>query len=403
MLTRKVRVQVLAFVAVALSAVAFIGGKYAGLGQLFGGSGYVVSLRLADGGGVFTNGEVTYRGVAVGRVGELRLTDDGMEVDLLIDGSAPPIPSNAAAVVSNRSAVGEQYVDLQPRTADGPFLEEGSAIPMESTRVPLPVQDLLGNLSSLNASVPTDALRTVVDEFYDAFHGTGPDLQVLLDSTTAFTQTAAEHLPQTQALITDGTTVLQTQLDSTDAWKSFSGNAKLFASELASADGDLRALIGTAPQAATQLSGLLEDTDPSLSILLANLLTTTDVFATRTAGMEELFVTIPKAVAATSTSIDMESGDLSIVTQFVDPPVCKQGYEGTPRRSPLDLTAGQFNTEAACTLPKGSESSVRGAQNAPKGGVPPIAVPGSKLAGPLSSPALPQVSASMEEMLWLPN
>ncbi|AXB44328.1 MCE family protein [Amycolatopsis albispora] len=403
MLTTRVRVQVLAFVVVALSAVAFIGGKYAGLGQLFGGSGYVVSLRLADGGGVFTNGEVTYRGVAVGRVGELRLTDEGMEVDLRIDGSAPPIPVNSAAVVSNRSAVGEQYVDLQPRTGDGPFLEDGSSIPMESARVPLPVQDLLANLSSLNASVPTDALRTVVDEFYDAFHGAGPDLQVLLDSSTAFTKTAAAHLPQTQELLTDGTTVLQTQLDSSDAWKSFSSNAKLFAGELASADGDLRALIGTAPQAATQISGLLEDTDPSLSILLANLLTTADVFATRTAGMEELFATIPKAVAATSTSIDPVSGDLSIVTKLVDPPVCKQGYEGTQRRTPLELAPLPMNTEAACTLPKGSASSVRGSQNAPKGGVPPVAVPGSALPGPLSTPSLPQVSTDMEDLLWLPN
>src|SRR5205807_9106455 len=111
-------------------------------------------------------------------------------------------------------------------------------------------------------SVPTDALRTVVDELYTATHDAGPSLQVLLDSSVSFTQTAAEHLPQTSTLLTDGVTVLRTQLDSSDALRSFGKNAKLFAGELARADGDLRQLIATAPQAATQLSALLRDNDP---------------------------------------------------------------------------------------------------------------------------------------------
>src|SRR2546427_6590990 len=121
MLTRRIRLQILAFVVIALSTVALVGADYAGLDRLFGRGGYVVRLELSDGGGIFTNGEVTYRGVGVGRVGELRLTDTGMEADLEINSDAPPIPANLQAVVANRSAIGEQYVDLQPRTESGPF------------------------------------------------------------------------------------------------------------------------------------------------------------------------------------------------------------------------------------------------------------------------------------------
>src|SRR6201999_4510382 len=84
MLTRTVRIQVFAFVVLSLVAVAFVGGNYAGLDRLLGNDSFAVRLQLADGGGIFTNSEVTYRGVAVGRVGELRLTDDGMEADLVI-------------------------------------------------------------------------------------------------------------------------------------------------------------------------------------------------------------------------------------------------------------------------------------------------------------------------------
>jgi phospholipid/cholesterol/gamma-HCH transport system substrate-binding protein len=401
MLTRRIRLQVVAFVVVALTAVAFVGANHAGIGRLVGG-GYVVRLHLAEGGGIFTNSEVTHRGVAVGQVGELRLTADGIEVDLHIDGDAEPIPSNLRAVVANRSAVGEQYVDLQPRTADGPFLTDGAVIPRESTALPLPVSTLLGNLSAFSTSVPGESLRTVVDELYEATRGTGEDLQVLLDSASSFTRTAAEHLPQTSLLITDGATVLGTQLESSQAWRSFAENARLFAAELAGADGDLRRLIGTAPRAATELSALLAETDPSLSVLVANLLTTANVFELRTAGMEQLFVVLPRAVAATSTAITPDGASLAQSLTFFDPLPCVAGYDGTAYRPSTDVTTRPPNTQAGCALPADDPRAVRGSRNAPHHGVPPAAVPGSRaVAGPLGLTALPRVSTTLEELLWL--
>jgi phospholipid/cholesterol/gamma-HCH transport system substrate-binding protein len=406
MLTRVVRIQVVAFVVIALAAVAFVGANYAGLDRLLGGwfgaDSYTVALQLDDGGGIFTNSEVTYRGVAVGRVGELRLTDDGMEADLVISDDAPPIPADARAVVANRSAIGEQYVDLQPSSTAGPFLADGGVIPRSAAAVPPPVTDLLGDLSAFNRSVPTGSLRTVVDELYAATNDTGPDLQVLLDSSISFTDTAAEHLPQTSTLIDDGAVVLRTQLDSSAAWRSFSRNAKLFATELADSDGDLRALIGAAPAAATQLSRLLSDTNPSLSVLLANLLTTAEVFDARTDGLEQLFVMTPRAVAATSTAITPDGSHLSVVLRFFEPRPCVRGYESTVYRKGEDVRPGLLDARARCTLPKGDPRLVRGSQHAPTGGVPDPAIPGggARLPGPLGAPDLAPVAENVEELLW---
>ena len=406
MLTRVVRWRVLAFVVIALSIVAYIGASYAGVDRLFGADGYTVRLELSDGGGLFTNGEVTYRGVAVGRVGDLRLTDTGMEADLIIDNSAPPIPANLTAVVANRSAIGEQYVDLQPRSGTGPYLTDGSTIPRESTRLPLPVSTVLGNVSALSGSVPTDSLRTVVDELYNAAQGAGPDLQTLVDSSISLTQTAAEHLPATTGLISSAATVLRTQVDTGSELRAFSADAKRFAAELASSDGDLRRLITAVPDAATQISGLLADTDPGLSILLANLLTTADVVTVRTAGLEQFLVLAPRAVAATSTAITPDGGHLSLALTFFDPPPCTVGYEATVRQPGEGVAINPLNTVAGCTVPAGDPRLVRGSQNAPRAGVPAAAVPGSLgvqggPAGPATLSALPAVSTTLEDMLWL--
>jgi phospholipid/cholesterol/gamma-HCH transport system substrate-binding protein len=408
MLTRAVRWRVLAFVVIALSIVAYIGARYAGVDRLFGAGGYTVTLELSDGGGLFTNGEVTYRGVAVGRVGDLRLTDTGMAADLIIDNSAPPIPENLTAVVANRSAIGEQYVDLQPHSNSGPYLTGNSTIPRESTRLPLPVSTVLGNVSALSGSVPTDSLRTVVDELYNAAQNAGPELQTLVDSLISLTQTAAGHLPATTELIESAATVLRTQVDTGQELRAFSADAKQFAAQLASSDGDLRRLIAAAPGAATQVSGLLADTDPGLSVLLANLLTTADIVTVRTGGLEQLLVIAPRAVAATSTAITPDGGHLSLALTFFDPPPCTAGYQGTPRQQGESVTTNPlnpFNTLAACTVPAGDPRLVRGSQNAPRAGVPPVAVPatagvrGNPVA--LTMPALPAVSTSLEDMLWL--
>ncbi len=393
MLTRRVRTQLVAFVAVALTAVAFVGANYAGLGRLFGAGGVVVRLQLADGGGLFTGSEVTYRGVAVGEVGALRLTDDGMEADLVLADGAPPIPANSRAVVANRSAVGEQYVDLQPRTDRGPYLTDGSVLPRASTTLPLSVDTLLGNLTTFTESVPTDSLRTVVDELYTAFHGTGDDLQLLLDSSREFTHTATEYLPQTSALIQDGATVLRTQAESADAWRSFADNAEKFAAELAGADGDLRELIAQAPTAATEVSALLRDTDPGLSVLVANLLTTSRLFSARVDGLEHLFVMLPKATAATSAALDGD--EFSVALTFFDPLPCFQGYEGTEYRPGDDTGDAPFNTDAACTLPPGTEPA-RTSQHVPEGGVPSVALPGA-----LGEALDDDTRESLEDLLWL--
>ncbi len=408
MIPGSIKVKIGVFVLIALVGVSYVGARYAGLGRYVGSSGYVVTMRLADSGGVFTNAEVTYRGVTVGRVGQMRLTADGLDVDLDIDSGAPRIPVDLEAVVANRSAVGEQFVDLRPRTEDGPYLEAGAVIPKTSTRTPPPVDGLLTNLDGFAKSVPADSLRTVVDELDRAFNGTGPDLQVLLDNTRAFTQAATQHLPQTKALLNDGLVVLNTQAAQGSAIRSFSADLKALAEQLKNSDGDLRRLIGVSPQAAEQVSALLRETGPNLGVVMANLLTTGNILVTRLDGLEQIAVTYPIAVGG---GFSVAKGDgtgahFGLAVNVFDPPPCTVGYEGTRIRQGTDTTAAPLNTGAYCALARGSVTAVRGAQNAPYGGTPTTPIggetsqPGRETAGrQTEAPVL----TSLGQLLGLPG
>lgn len=369
MLTKLVRWQVTIFVAIALLGVSYIGANYVGLHKLLWDAGYTVTARFVSGGGMFTNSEVTYRGVTVGRVGELRLTRTGMAAELEIDPSAPPIPADLEAVVANRSAAGEQYVDLRPRRSGGPMLTQGSVIEQADTSIPLGVETVLRNLDMFVQSVPQEALRTVVDELYEATSGAGPNLEVLLDSGIEFIETATDHVPEVTSLVTDAETVLTTQVEQSEAIRSFAESAQLLAAQLKESDSDIRDLIPAVAPAAREVTELLRQSGPNLGVLMANLLTTSRVLEVRQDGLEQLLVMTPKAVAAGSSVVRGDGAHFGLTLTFFDPPPCTSGYGTTPYRNGLDTSAGApLNTAARCTLPKGDPTGVRGSQNVPRPG-----------------------------------
>ncbi|MEU4821449.1 MlaD family protein [Actinomadura sp. NPDC023710] len=389
MLTAATRVKNLVFLVVGLLAMGYVGLSYADLGGYVGYRDYyVVRADLAEAGGLAENADVTYRGTSVGRVGALHLTGDGVLADLKIKKSAPRVPARTQAVVANRSAIGEQYIDLRPATGAGPFLAGGSVIPRSSTATPAPVTDLLTSVNALASSVPTDALRTVVGELGQAFAGQGPNLQVLLDGTRSLTRAANENAEPTLSLIGDGETVLRTQNQEAASLKAFGRNARLLSEQLRKSDPAFRKLVATAPGAAGEFRTLVRDLDPSLSVLVANLLTTSELLEPRADGLEQLLAKLPAAVS-TGMSVAQDGRlDFGMVTTFFNPPDCTSGYGGTKYRNGLDTSRGPaLNTAAHCGAPPSSGVNVRGAGNAPRRPVPAPARAGSVLSA--GSPALP--------------
>ena len=408
MLLRATKVRLLLFALIAVVGIAYVGGTYAGLDRLFGARGYRVTVELADSGGIFANAEVTYRGVTVGRVESLRLSDTGVDVVLDIEDDAPRIPRDTSAVVANRSAVGEQYVDLQPSSRGEPYLVEGSVIPRGRTAIPSTPDTLLTNLDNLVTSVPQDSLRTTVDELDKAFRDTGPALQVLLDSAGELTSLATTHLPQTTSLLANGQVVLETQAAQSDLISAYSTDLRLLAEQLKTSDPDLRRLISATPQVATQVTEILRDSGQELGIILANLLTTVQVTQTRTDGLEHMLVAFPMVTAASPGANPDGTGHLSLVLTFNDPFACTRGYETTRQRPANDTADVPPNQQAYCAEPPGSPIAVRGSQNAPYGGKPvdvpapaepPGVTAGAQLPGTFSQPGLAPVT--LANLLWL--
>jgi phospholipid/cholesterol/gamma-HCH transport system substrate-binding protein len=379
MIGRSVLVRVVAFAAIAVLGAGYVAVRYAGLGRLFG-SGYTVRADFPDSGGI------------------LRLRDDGVRVELVVDRDTPPIPADARAVVANRSAVGEQYVDLQPASNRGPYLEEGSILPASRNRLPIATETLLLNLDRVVRSVDTTNLATVIDQLGAAFAGRGPDLQRLLDSGDALLAAVRAALPETLRLIEDGRVVLATQRAAGPAIRAWARDLRLLTAQLRASDPDLRRLLANAPPAATELAALVRENRTDVGILTANLLTVGELTVRRLAGIRQILISYPAVVAGGYTVAPGDgTAHFGLVLNLGDPPVCSRGYGGTSRRAPTDTGPAPVNTEARCAEPRGSTTSVRGAQNAPRpaGAEPGRHTPprGTSSARPGSAPSGPTAAA----------
>ncbi len=378
MITLTTRIKLLAFATVAVLGMSYLGYNYVGLDRLVLGSGYDVAAEFEDSGGIFVNAEVTYRGVGVGRVSDMELTDDGVRVTLTIDPDTDPIPADTAAIVANRSAVGEQYVNLEPDSAEGPFLEDGSVIPVERTSIPVPVEQLLLNVDNLVGSLDEENLRTVVDELGRAFAGAGDDLGRLIDNGDLLLARAEESLPETLALITDGRTVLETQVAGRSAIEQWAADLRLVSDTLVESDPDIRTLLVNAPDGGGALQDLVERAGPGLGSLVRNLDILNGVITPRLDGVEQLLVTYPDVVSGGFSVVRNDGGVMRAHFGFVlnvgDPASCTSGYISTgAARSPGEVAALDVD-DIACQVVDGvdpnpsdgvdeSGSSIRGAQN----------------------------------------
>jgi len=370
-LRRSVKIQMVAFAVLAALGISYVSLSYIGLGQRIFGGTYTISADFADSGGIFTNAEVTYRGVQIGRVGALHLLRDGVRVDLVLREGAPKIPTSAQAVVTDRSAVGEQYVDLRPAASSGPFLAAGSVIPRSQTTIPVSAQTLLVSLDLLVRSVDRTNLATVVDELGTAFAGRGPDLQALLDYGDQLLTAARAALPRTLRLIDDAGVVLATQQAEGSAIRGFSHSLALLTGQLRASDPDLRGVLASAPPAVDQIVGLINDNQTDLGILLANLVSVGQLTVRRTQLLREVLIAYPLVVIGGFTVAPDSSLHFGVVLNLNDPPVCVRGYESTPKRIPQDVANIPANTRAHCAEPPQSRTGIRGSQHAPRYGSPP--------------------------------
>ena len=369
MLTRFVRIQLTIFTIASIVGILAMVFVYMQVPTLLGLGRMTVTMELPAAGGLYRFGNVTYRGVEVGKVTSVQLTRDGAKAVLSLNSSAK-IPANLQADVRSISAVGEQFVDLRPRTDSGPYLHDGSVIAKRDTTIPQDVGPLLDQTSALINSIPKDKLSALLDESFKGFNGAGYDLGSLADSSAKLSGDLNRVGDNTAALYNDSGPLLDSQAETSDSIKTWARSLSGVTQQLVTDDAKFRTLLRKAPPAFDEVSRLLEAIKPTLPVLLANLTTLGQILVVYHAGIEQLLVILPPSVAGIEAVTPSRNdtgwalGDFAITIS--DPIPCTVGFlPPSMWRSPADTTTIDTPDNLYCKLPQDSPILVRGARNAP--------------------------------------
>jgi phospholipid/cholesterol/gamma-HCH transport system substrate-binding protein len=223
-LPRRVVSQMAIFTVGTLIAVSVMAFHYMQLpNYLFGVGHYRVTLKLPTAAGLYSSGNVTYRGTEVGRVESVALTDTGVDAVLSLN-SDVAIPADLDAEVHSQTAVGEQFVALRPRSGNGPVLKNDDVIPLDRASVPPDINSLLAATNRGIQAIPHDNLKTVIDEGYTAVGGLGPELSRLVKGTTSLAIDARENLDALITLTDQSQPVLDSQTDTSASIQAWAAN-----------------------------------------------------------------------------------------------------------------------------------------------------------------------------------
>ncbi|MGH3557612.1 MAG: MCE family protein [Mycobacterium sp.] len=374
MLTRFVRIQLTIFTIVSIIGVVVMIFSYIQAPTLLGVGRITVTLELPAEGGLYRFSNVTYRGVQIGKVTAVGLTHNGAKATLSLS-TSPKIPADLHAEVRSISAVGEQYVDLRPRTDSPPYLRDGSVIPMRETTIPQAVGPLLDQTSALINSIPKDKLSALLDESFKGFNGAGYDLGSLFDSSARVAGDANGVSDRTRTLTEDTAPLLDSQAQTADSIRLWARSLAGATEQVATDDTQVRRLLQAGPGAAQDAARLLEQVKPTLPVLLANLTTIGQVGVTYHPSLEQLLVLLPPAIAELQgaqpsnnyTGLPVGGFHASIT----DPPACTVGFLPPSQwRSAADQTTIDTPDGLYCKLPQDSPLAVRGARNYPCMGHP---------------------------------
>ncbi len=378
MLTRFIKIQLVLFTILTIIALTVLGWYYLRIPSIAGIGQYELHADLPRSGGLYATANVTYRGTQIGKVTEVKPTENGARATMSID-NRYKIPADASANVHSVSAIGEQYLDLVSTGNPGQYLSPGSTI-TDST-VPSEVGPALDAANNGLAVLPKEKIDSLLTETSQAVGGLGPALQRLVDSTSNVAQGFKDNLPQVNDIIANSAPILDSQVQSGDNIEQWARNLDVIAAQTAEQDAALRSGLEQAAPTLDQLNTVFSGVRDSLPQTLANLAIVIDMLKRYNKGLEQTLVILPQGAAASQAGTLFEDlGQLPLALSINQPPPCLTGFlPASEWRSPADTSMAPLPKGTYCKIPKDYQGNVvRGARNYPC-----VDVPGKRAATPM--------------------
>jgi phospholipid/cholesterol/gamma-HCH transport system substrate-binding protein len=317
---------------------------------------FEVRAEFRTAGGIFDGAEVAYRGVQVGKVTAVDLHTDGVSVTLAIN-HGTKVPDNSIAHVYDLSAVGEQYVDLEPPPARSTrYLSGGDTIPRARTTVPLETATVLYDLERFVNGINPRDLQVIGREGALAFQGTGPQLKsILADATTIVNQLSSTE-DNMLRLLHNGATLLHGAAAHTTAFDHFTKSLKALSATLAAKTPTIKTFLEQAEPTTRLVNSLITENGSAITALLGNLASFSQIQVARVPGLRTLLIAVPE-FGRLAPGVVHDGTLLGVADINQSQQMCNTGV---PLTSPISGTRSKvYAVGCGAGLPRGAANAPR--------------------------------------------
>jgi virulence factor Mce-like protein len=363
-----------------------------------------VRVLLPESGGLLANQDVTLRGIPVGRVKSVNLTDKGVEAVAAINADVR-IPRESPVRVSALSGAGEQYLDFRPEHGGGPFLADGTVIGEQQATIPVSLPRIIDDSHGALAQLDPKKLGALLGELRVGREGP-QKLAAIFDGAIFLASTLDGVLPQTVSLLRNTRVVLTTLNDVTPGLRRTSVDLQEILWGVNRMDGGFRTLIDRGSGQLADIDNLIADNRENIVQLLGNLTTLSQLMYLRTPALQDLWRTDHEPLIDRMATV-FHDGGIWAVGEFYPKYRCDYNL---PRRPPSQADFPEPYRYTYCTNPDPSVL-IRGARNAPRppgddtAGPPPGYDPAAQTDPTPAYPpyTLPTTYAGPPLPTWLPN
>ena len=324
-------------------------------------SSYKVTVQLPESGGLLPNQDVTLRGVRIGRVESLQVTDRGVNAVASIT-SRVKIPASSVVHVSALSPAGEQYINFEAESNAGPYLHDGSVIGLDRTTVPVSLAQLLGDADGLLSQVDPRKIELIKKELSLSKEGPAK-LAAIVDGGTMLLSTLDSVLPQTTSIIKTSRVVLTLATDKNAGLAAATTELNQTLAGVARMQGGYRRLTEQTPHTLSAVDNLFDDNSDTMVQLLGSMATASQLLYLRVPALNALFPDYRGSVLDAVASAFHDHGVWATAELY---PRYTCDY-GTPAHPP---SSADYYEPFMYTYCRDDDPavSIRGAKNAPRPG-----------------------------------
>jgi phospholipid/cholesterol/gamma-HCH transport system substrate-binding protein len=167
-----------------------------------------LSLDVSDINNIAADSNVLLRGVPVGKVTRIDTSPATATIHFYVNGQYQ-VPVDSDVRLENLSALGESYIELEPRSSGGPIFRDGQRVASNPNTQPRSISELGTSVVRFLNQLDPGQLSRVVGEADRALPDPGVVLPNLVRASTLLRNTTADFKGQGRALLDDFQVLLQ--------------------------------------------------------------------------------------------------------------------------------------------------------------------------------------------------